>query len=110
MLPHHRRRRRARRALSPAANPEAMALLCQKQIARHAYRLLARRVGRENAQSIAVDVWLWLLEGRMQEPDFLNTPKAFRQTSIWYRRPWMTTIKVAVDGLIYALTTAGIFV
>jgi hypothetical protein len=30
--------------------------------------------------------------------------------SIWYRRPWMTTIKATVDGFIYALMTAEIFV
>ena len=29
--------------------------------------------------------------------------------SIWYRRSWITTIKATVDGLIYALLTAGIF-
>src|SRR2546426_4512949 len=29
--------------------------------------------------------------------------------SIWYRRSWITTIKATVDGLIYALLTAGVF-
>ena len=28
--------------------------------------------------------------------------------SIWYRRSWITTIKATVDGLIYALLTAGV--
>jgi hypothetical protein len=30
--------------------------------------------------------------------------------SIWYHRPWMTTIKATVDGLIYAAITAEIYV
>jgi hypothetical protein len=34
---------------------------------------------------------------------------ALWQMSIWYRRAWSTTIKANVDGLIYALLTAGIF-
>jgi hypothetical protein len=29
--------------------------------------------------------------------------------SIWYHRPWSTTIKSTFDGLIYALLTAGTF-
>jgi hypothetical protein len=29
--------------------------------------------------------------------------------SIWYHRSWITTIKATVDGLIYALLTAGVF-
>jgi uncharacterized membrane protein (DUF485 family) len=31
------------------------------------------------------------------------------QMSIWYRRPWMVTIKNTIDGLIYAGLTAGTF-
>jgi hypothetical protein len=31
------------------------------------------------------------------------------QMSIWYNRAWSTTIKATVDGLIYALLTAGTF-
>jgi hypothetical protein len=31
------------------------------------------------------------------------------QQSIWYRRSWGTTIRSSVDGLIYALLTAGTF-
>lgn len=31
------------------------------------------------------------------------------QQSIWYKRPWSTTIKNTIDGLIYALITAGFF-
>jgi hypothetical protein len=29
--------------------------------------------------------------------------------SIWYRRAWTITIKSTIDGLIYALLTAGTF-
>ncbi len=31
------------------------------------------------------------------------------QNSIWYKRKWSTTIKNTIDGLIYALVTAGTF-
>ena len=31
------------------------------------------------------------------------------QMSIWYNRSWTTTLKSTVDGLIYALVTAGTF-
>ncbi len=34
---------------------------------------------------------------------------ALWQMSIWYHRAWSTTIKATVDGLIYALLTAGFF-
>ena len=34
---------------------------------------------------------------------------ALWQMSIWYRRSWSITIKATVDGLIYALLTAGTF-
>ena len=34
---------------------------------------------------------------------------ALWQLSIWYRRTWSLTIKATVDGLIYALLTAGAF-
>jgi len=40
---------------------------------------------------------------------FLAYVVALWQMSIWYRRSWMTTFKVTVDGLIYALLTAGMF-
>jgi hypothetical protein len=29
--------------------------------------------------------------------------------SIWYHRDWSTTIRSTIDGLIYALLTAGVF-
>lgn len=31
------------------------------------------------------------------------------QQSIWYSRPWSTTFKLTIDGLIYALLTGGAF-
>jgi hypothetical protein len=40
---------------------------------------------------------------------FLGYSAALWQMSIWYRRSWSMTIKSTIDGLIYALLTAGIF-
>jgi len=40
---------------------------------------------------------------------FVGYVLALWQMSIWYNRSWMTTIKSTVDGLIYALFTAGMF-
>jgi hypothetical protein len=40
---------------------------------------------------------------------FIGYTAALWQMSIWYRRAWLTTIKATVDGLIYALLTAGVF-
>jgi hypothetical protein len=40
---------------------------------------------------------------------FVGYSLALWQLSIWYRRAWSTTIKASVDGLIYALLTAGVF-
>jgi hypothetical protein len=40
---------------------------------------------------------------------FLGYAPALWQMSIWYRRAWSTTVKATVDGLIYALLTAGVF-
>jgi len=40
---------------------------------------------------------------------FLSYSVALWQMSIWYRRSWSTTIKSTVDGLVYALLTAGVF-
>lgn len=31
------------------------------------------------------------------------------QMSIWYRRPWSTTLKLTIDGLIYGCLMAGVF-
>ena len=40
---------------------------------------------------------------------FLGYSLALWQMSIWYRRAWSTTIKATIDGLVYALLTAGTF-
>jgi hypothetical protein len=40
---------------------------------------------------------------------FVGYSVALWQMSIWYRRAWSTTVKATVDGLIYALLTAGVF-
>jgi hypothetical protein len=40
---------------------------------------------------------------------FLGYSTALWQMSIWYNRPWSTTLKMTIDGLIYALLTAGMF-
>ena len=40
---------------------------------------------------------------------FVAYAVALWQMSIWYRRAWGTTIKATVDGLAYALLTAGTF-
>jgi hypothetical protein len=40
---------------------------------------------------------------------FLCYSVALWQMSIWYRRAWSITIKATVDGLVYALLTAGMF-
>jgi hypothetical protein len=40
---------------------------------------------------------------------FVGYTLALWQMTIWYSRSWSTTIKSTVDGLIYALLTAGTF-
>ena len=40
---------------------------------------------------------------------FLGYSIGVMQNSIWYARPWSVTLKVMLDGLIYALLTAGVF-
>jgi len=40
---------------------------------------------------------------------FIGYSVALWQTSIWYARSWSITAKSTVDGLIYALLTAGTF-
>lgn len=40
---------------------------------------------------------------------FVGYALALWQMSIWYRRSWGTTIRTTVDGLAYALLTAGCF-
>jgi hypothetical protein len=40
---------------------------------------------------------------------FIGYSMALWQMSIWYSRAWINTIKATMDGLIYALLTAGTF-
>lgn len=40
---------------------------------------------------------------------FIGYAVALWQMSIWYKRAWSTTVKTTIDGLIYALVTAGVF-
>jgi hypothetical protein len=40
---------------------------------------------------------------------FIGYSVALWQMSIWYRRAWSITLKATLDGLIYALLTAGTF-
>ena len=40
---------------------------------------------------------------------FLGYSGALWQSSIWFNKPWSITLKSTVDGLIYALLTAGVF-
>ena len=40
---------------------------------------------------------------------FVGYSVALWQMSIWYRRSWIATLTSTVDGLIYALLTAGVF-
>jgi hypothetical protein len=40
---------------------------------------------------------------------FVGYSLALWQFSIWYKRRWLTTVKSTIDGLVYALLTAGVF-
>jgi len=40
---------------------------------------------------------------------FMGYVAALWQMSIWFRRAWSTTIKATIDGLLYAMLTAGTF-
>jgi hypothetical protein len=40
---------------------------------------------------------------------FIGYAMALWQMSVWYSRAWINTIKATIDGLIYALLTAGTF-
>ena len=40
---------------------------------------------------------------------FLGYAVALWQLSIWYKRSWGTTFRLTIDGLVYALLTAGVF-
>ena len=73
--------------------------------------------------SLVVSVFAAYIAGRARGPGaeyldvfrfagttaFLGYALAMAQQSIWYGRKWSTTVKSMVDGLIYALLTAGVF-
>jgi len=73
--------------------------------------------------SIVVGIFAAYVAGRAFGPDahylavfrfvgvtaFVAYTVAGWQNSIWYKRKWSTTIKNTIDGLIYALVTAGTF-
>lgn len=40
---------------------------------------------------------------------FLGYVPGLWQDSIWYGRKWSTTLKNTLDGIVYALLTAGTF-
>lgn len=40
---------------------------------------------------------------------FVAYAAALWQSSIWYHRPWRTTLKSTIDGLIYGLVTGAVF-
>jgi len=40
---------------------------------------------------------------------FVGYSLALWQNSIWYKRAWSATLKSTIDGLVYALLTAGVF-
>ncbi len=40
---------------------------------------------------------------------FTGYALALLQNSIWYKRNWAATLKSVIDGLVYALLTAGMF-
>jgi hypothetical protein len=40
---------------------------------------------------------------------FLGYAAALWQMTIWYSRSWKITLKSTIDGLLYALVTAGVF-
>jgi hypothetical protein len=40
---------------------------------------------------------------------FLGYAGALWQQSIWFHRNWGTTLRSTIDGLVYALVTAGMF-
>jgi hypothetical protein len=41
---------------------------------------------------------------------FMGYCFALWQMTVWYRRPWIITLKATIDGLLYGLVTAAVFV
>ncbi len=73
--------------------------------------------------TLIIGVFAAYVAGRVLAPDadyltvfrvagttaFIAYAAGLWQQSIWYSRPWSTTLKHTVDGLIYALLTGGAF-
>lgn len=73
--------------------------------------------------TLVVGVFAAYVTGRVLPPDadylhvfrvagttaFIAYAVGLWQQSIWYNRPWSTTIKLTIDGLIYGLLTGGAF-
>jgi hypothetical protein len=73
--------------------------------------------------SVLVSVFAAYIAGRARGPGahylevfrfagasaFMGYSLALLQQSIWYKKAWSSTIKSVVDGLVYALLTAGTF-
>jgi hypothetical protein len=73
--------------------------------------------------SVVVSLFAGYIAGRALEPGthylgvfrmvgtaaFMGYALGLVQHSIWYKRPWSTTLKSVFDGLLYALFTAGTF-
>jgi hypothetical protein len=73
--------------------------------------------------SVVVGIFAGYLAGRALPPGahylqvfrfagataFVGYSLALWQMSIWYRRAWLLTMKGTIDGLVYALLTAGVF-
>jgi hypothetical protein len=84
---------------------------------------MARNLGLWFVYLVVVSVFAAYVAGRALPPGtvylqvfrfvgttaFLGYAAALWQMSIWYRRSWAITIKSTIDGLIYALLTAGTF-
>jgi len=73
--------------------------------------------------SIVISIFAAYISGRALSPGahylqvfrfagataFLGYSAALWQMSIWYSRSWKITLKATIDGLLYALVTAGVF-
>lgn len=85
---------------------------------------LARELAQWFVFCLVVSVFAGYIAGRALEPGPVEYLEVFRftgatafagyvlglwQQSIWWGRPWTTTLKYSVDGIVYALLTAGVF-
>ncbi len=93
------------------------------QVMRNEPMSMGRNLGAWFLYSIVIGIFAAYVAGRALGPGapylsvfrfagttaFLGYTAALWQLSIWYQRPLLTTMKTTVDGLIYALFTAGTF-